>query len=829
MTVSYPTVRPDQYFDFRYGQALPRALQSRRASIGTGVVGGTLTTFQENVARFVDGGLLVEPSAINLVLNSATLATQSITVVNSSRYALTFYGTGTVEVTGAATATVVGTAADERTVYLFVPSGTSVTLTPSGSVTQAQLEKNDWATSYIETAGTEVTRAPDIVTATPEIAGDEVTVICYPYGTTTYSRPTEIKLLPSSPIPVQRAVFYDGVMDLAELRGQADNKDEFWYFRIRHHYANIGRCLGNTGVTMDVDWGDGSPIETFAFNTATGNHSFGGYGVYDVGVRLNAVDPTDYIEMQLSPYNTYVAVGPPPPTMRVGNVSNKAALSSSNLQAIDDGFGVYTGQLASGGDNTMRLTFSPNAKLTKFPLINVAEAASLNETWQNCTGLVSFPLIDTSNATVLTGTWENCQNLESFPLIDTSNVTNFTRAWGRTNTAAKPLTKLTSFPAIDTSSGENFTYTWWECTGLISFPALDFSSATNLQGTWRDCSGLTDFPFIDTSLVENMGLTWGSCTGLLTFPGMSSSGEAMLDTGSVTNMNSTWQGCSNMAGTFPQIDTSSVLTMNGTWQGCSSIADPFPLIDTSNAETLVNTWTSCSGLVTFPAIDTSACTDFTGTWTGCTSITSWAGQIDVSQSKTLELTFGGCSSATPTSWTGGVTSTAHVENWTGTFKSCAFATVPAWVDTASATTMKETFNRNSSLTTMPALDITNVQTFEACWYLCTALNFPADFFNSWDPPSGPTSKCFTSTWITNTKSGHLSQQSVENILNSILASGVTTGSTYNIELAGAAGVTVANIQAALDGTTGNGTLPGLRTNGWQVRYRENGGNLITIN
>ena len=43
-------------------------------------------------------------------------------------------------------------------------------------------------------------------------------------------------------------------------------------------------------------------------------------------------------------------------------------------------------------------------------------------------------------------------------------------------------------------------------------------------------------------------------------------------------------------------------------------------------------------------------------------------------------------------------------------------------------------------------------------------------------------------------------------------------------MAGASGVTAANIQAAIPAT-----LAGLRTNGWQVRYRENGGGLVTIN
>jgi hypothetical protein len=153
------------------------AMTTTRASSATMVnSSGNLVTVEINVPRrgqhvwdgaaWVNRGMLIEPTAAtNLLLNNATLSTQSVTVT-AVPHTLHFTGTGTVTLSGAATGSLVGAGAGEqnRVNLTFTPTAGSLTLTVTGSVTFADLTATPIPYSHIPTAGATVTRAADIVT-----------------------------------------------------------------------------------------------------------------------------------------------------------------------------------------------------------------------------------------------------------------------------------------------------------------------------------------------------------------------------------------------------------------------------------------------------------------------------------------------------------------------------------------------------------------------------------------------------------------------------------------------------------------------------------------
>ena len=171
-------VLPRMALDFTTASLDPRVTFTRTGNTATvtnssGVIVGInadLPRFDYDPTTLVCKGLLVEETRTNSLLNSlidgTDLATQLVTVTAAAR-TFSFYGTGTVVLSGAHSATVVGAGVyPTRTTLTFTPIAGVLTLTVTGTVQFAQLEAGAFATSFIPTAGAAVTRNLDLAVMT---------------------------------------------------------------------------------------------------------------------------------------------------------------------------------------------------------------------------------------------------------------------------------------------------------------------------------------------------------------------------------------------------------------------------------------------------------------------------------------------------------------------------------------------------------------------------------------------------------------------------------------------------------------------------------------
>jgi hypothetical protein len=131
------------------------------------IVAANVPRFDHNPVTGESLGLLVEEQRIQILELTDALATQTKTVA-AAVHTLSFYGTGTVALSGAHSATVVGAGAyPVRTTLTFTPTAGALTLTVTGTVQFGQLEAGAFATSYIPNAGTgQVTRSADVASIT---------------------------------------------------------------------------------------------------------------------------------------------------------------------------------------------------------------------------------------------------------------------------------------------------------------------------------------------------------------------------------------------------------------------------------------------------------------------------------------------------------------------------------------------------------------------------------------------------------------------------------------------------------------------------------------
>jgi len=211
--------------------------------------------------------------------------------------------------------------------------------------------------------------------------------------------------------------------------------------------------------------------------------------------------------------------------------------------------------------------------------------------------------------------------------------------------------------------------------------------------------------------------------------------------GAVTNFADFWEDWSEIT-SFPLIDTSSGTNFTRAWRNCTSLTS-FPLIDTSSVTNFSIAWESCSSLTSFPLIDTSAGTKFYATWIACSGLTSFP-----------------------------------------------------LIDTSSGIDFERAWLACSSLTSFPLIDTSSGTDFSLAWRDCTSLTtIPAGLFDN--VKGGNFTDAFTDTALT--------QTSIDNVLVSLVASGISAGTRVFDQSGG-----------STPSSTGEAAIDTLRSRGWTV-------------
>ena len=212
--------------------------------------------------------------------------------------------------------------------------------------------------------------------------------------------------------------------------------------------------------------------------------------------------------------------------------------------------------------------------------------------------------------------------------------------------------------------------------------------------------------------------------------------------GAVNNFANFWRDMTEIT-SFPLLDTSAGTNFSYTWYNCTSLTS-FPLLDTSAGTSFHAAWYNCTSLTSFPLLDTSAGTSFFAAWFGCTSLTSFP-----------------------------------------------------LIDTSAGTNFNYAWRDCTSLTSFPLIDTSAGISFNYAWYNCSSLtSFPANIFDN--VKGGDFTDAFTSTALT--------QTSIDNILVSLVASGIAAGTRVFDQSGG----------SAPSAGTGQPAIDTLRSRGWTV-------------
>lgn len=557
----------------------------------------------------------------------------------------------------------------------------------------AQLEAGGFATSYIPTVASTVTRTADICTISGAFINEsykqsEGTVLVELDTITNYAIKTPVSfndttsrnvmsINTNNVTPVFR-VAANGQAQVETSTGVVPNISDTRMLLAYKVNNFIGQAAQSTGLAVDST-GSVAPVSSI------------GIGSNNSGSFVNGhVKSVKYYPRQLS---------------------------TTEIQAL-----IPTTPVSWGNDFVMKVETTATNETFTIPCqnngtfnatVNWGDGTSSTITTYNDSDLVHTYTTPGIYTIRISGTFPNIYFANAGDRLKVRTVEQLgIVGWTRLDSAFSGCERMTKFVAgnCDTSAVPSAAYTFRYCYSLsvAELGNLNTSNMTTFQNMFDSCSSLTklDVGSWNTSKVTSMGFTFSGCSALTDLD------VSNWNTANVINIAAMFNGCSSLTSlNVANWNTAKVTSLDSTFYGCSALSYlPVDNWNTGLVVSLLRTFRGCSSLTSLnlSSWNTAAVTNMQETFLSCSAlltlnVSTW----NTGAVTTMNNTFGSCFSLTildVTNW-----NTANVTIMANMFDTCSgLSTIPvgSW-NTSKVTNMASMFRSCGALT---SLNVTNWNT-----------------------------------------------------------------------------------------------------------------------
>ncbi len=331
-----------------------------------------------------------------------------------------------------------------------------------------------------------------------------------------------------------------------------------------------------------------------------------------------------------------------------------------------------------------------------------------------------MPDVNTEHVTDMMYAFYDVDNITTFPAYDTRNVTEFFYVF-------RDCSALTQFPDIKLDSAENTTYMFYRCSSITStnLPTYNCPNLVNASYMFRNCSNITTAPTLTNFAPTGITGLFMYCTSLTSIP--------TLDFSNTNNISFLFANCTSLT-SFPLTSLPSNITnISGLCQGLTQFTT-FPYLDISNCTIAQYLFRYLSQNFTVPNWDYSNLTYVNSMFQNATGLTdsnmpsTSTLNLNLSIIPSLQGFFQNTSITTAPNW-----DFSNITTTESMFQQCYnLTTLPSTLDFSSATDAEEMFKQCNSLVTVPSgITWGSISITDEMFNGCTSLaNFPAGVFDT---------------------------------------------------------------------------------------------------